>query len=204
MKKQILIKSPLNRFAAVAALVAAGLFMAGCVVTSVYPFYTDKDLVFEPALLGDWTGTDDENPASKEFTRVERLGDQGYCATSFNEAQTNSIIFHLFRLKNQLFLDTCPTNQQVDLIQVHQVSKVMQVSPEFINASLNYKWLEELLKKNPKAIRHTVVNDKFDGDHSERIVLTADTAELQKFILKHLNNTNAWGKPSKSNRPTQR
>ena len=27
-------------------------FLAGCVVTSVYPYYTPKDLLFDPALVG--------------------------------------------------------------------------------------------------------------------------------------------------------
>jgi len=195
-------KPPLCRnFTAFAALLAVGLLLAGCVVTSVYPYYTDKDLVFDPALLGDWKGSDKDTMAFKEFTRVEPLGDKGYRATSFTEEQTNSVICHLFRLKGQLFLDTCPTNQDFNLIPVHQVSKVMRTSPDFEHATMNYKWLEELLKKNPKAIRHTLVDDKVEGTNDTRIVLAADTSELQRFILKHLNNTNAWSEPSKASRP---
>jgi hypothetical protein len=34
-------------------LIPVAALLAGCVVTSVYPFYTQKDLVFEPALVGD-------------------------------------------------------------------------------------------------------------------------------------------------------
>jgi hypothetical protein len=201
MKTQSHQRSGSKPLAAFAMLLVTGLFLAGCVVTSVYPFYTEKDLVFEPSLLGDWAGTDKDPSPIKQFTRVERVGEKGYRATSFNEERTNSVICHLFRLKGQLFLDTCPTNHEVDLIPVHQVSKVTRLSPEFENANLNYKWLEELLKKNPKAIRHTIVNDKFEGTNDTRIVLTADTAELQKFILKYLNNTNAWNESTKASRP---
>jgi len=188
----------------VATLAAAGLFLVGCVVTSVYPFYTEKDLVFDPRLLGDWVGNDEKNAKTNEFTRVERLGDKGYRAIVFTERETNSIICHLFRLNNQLFLDTCPTNHSLDLIPVHQVSKVTQITPDFENAGLNYKWLEALLRENPKAIRHTIVRDEFEGKDEARIVLTADTGELQKFILKHLNNTNAWQEPSQVKRPQSR
>lgn len=186
-------------FAALAAAIA--LVATGCIVTSVYPFYTEKDLVFEPSLLGDWTAdneADEQKPT--ELTRVERHGEKGYRVIAFTDNQTNSIICHLFRLKGQLFLDTCPTNHALDLIPVHQVSKVTQLQPVLESANLRYEWLQELLEKQPKAIRHTVVRDRKDEKDETRIVLTADTAELQKFILKHLNNTNAWQAPGRVKR----
>jgi len=203
MKTRMKLKSRFVHIVAFTAITAGALILTGCVVTSVYPYYAEKDLVFEPTLLGDWVGEEGDDQKSGLFTRVERLGENGYRATTLGGDQTNSVICHLFRLKGQLFLDTCPTNHDFDLIPVHQISKVTKLSPEFENANLNYKWLEELLKKNPKVIRHTLVNDKFEGTNDTRIVLTADTAELQKLVLKHLNNTNAWDKPSKGYRPRQ-
>ena len=58
-------------------------------------------------------------------------------------------------------------------------------------AALNYDWLKELLAKEPKAVRHHAIPT---GDKSEdhRIVLTAETAELQKFIRTHLKTEGAW------------
>lgn len=178
---------------------AVAVLLAGCVVTSVYPYYQAKDLVFEASLLGDWVSADNKDKPG-EFFRVEKLGEKTYCATAFTADQTNSFILHLFRLNRQLFLDTCPTNHSLDHVPVHQISKVMRLQPEIETADLEYKWLAELLGKNPEAIRHVTVRDKEGENKDERIVLTADTAELQKFILKHLNNTNAWKKPDKAMR----
>lgn len=189
----------LQRCAVLAGLGAVGLILAGCVVTSVYPFYTDKDLAFEPSLLGEWVGAD-EAPKPGEFVRVERLGKLGYVATVFTADSTNSVICHLFRLNKQLFLDSCPTNDSLDHIPVHQVSKVTQLQPELETADLKYDWLEALLKQNPKALRHTRVREKADESGDGRIVLTADTAELQKFLRAHLTNTNAWQQPSRVKR----
>ena len=56
---------------------------------------------------------------------------------------------------------------------------------------MNYEWLGKLLTDNPKALRHYVIRDP-ENPNSERLVLTADTAELQKFVLKHLNTPDAW------------
>ena len=180
--------------AAVVALFAVVLFFTGCIVTSIYPYYTEKDLVFDPVLLGNWVevGKTNENP---EYVRIEQAGEKGYRATVFGGDETNSSDLHLFRLQQQWFIDTCPTNRSLDYVPVHQVSKVMQLGPVMETANLNYDWLAKLVKKNPKAIRHMLLPDN-PGDDQPRIVLTADPKELQRFILKYLNDTNAWNEPS--------
>jgi len=180
--------------AAGTALFAVMLLFTGCIVTSIYPYYTEKDLVFDPALLGNWVeaGKTNENP---EYVRIEQAGEKGYRATVFGTDETNSSDLYLFRLKQQLFLDTCPTNRSLDFVPVHQVSKLTQLGPVLETADLNYDWLAAQVKKNPSAIRHMILRDK-PGDESGRIVLTADTKELQRFILKNVNNTNAWSEPS--------
>ena len=172
---------------------AASLFLAGCVVTSVYPFYTEKDLVFDPSLLGEWVDASATNTPN-EFIRISQLGEKGYAVTAVGEKETSCGDFYLFRLKDYLFADKCATNRSLDYLPVHQVSKVQRLDTVVETANLNYDWLSNLIEKNPKAIRHTVVHDK-PGDNG-RIVLTADTKELQRFILKHINNTNAWNETS--------
>jgi hypothetical protein len=177
------------------ALVAACGLLAGCVVTSVYPFFTDKDLVFEPALVGDWVDAGNTNKPS-EYVRIEPVGGKGYLATLFDTKETNSVEVHLFRLNRQLFLDTCSTNRSLDFVPIHQVSKVTQLGPVLETANLNYDWLSKLLEKNPRAVRHMVLREN-PGDEHGRIVLTAETWELQRFILEYLDHTNAWREPSR-------
>ena len=58
---------------------------------------------------------------------------------------------------------------------------------------LDYDWLTKLIEKHPKAIRHIVVPKKLGEDGGGDLVLTADTAELQKFILKHEKTAGAFG-----------
>jgi hypothetical protein len=182
----------MKKFAFVVLAAAAGL-LAGCVVTSIYPYYTEKDLVFDPALIGNWAEAGKTNDSS-EFVRVERVGEKGYRATFFGNGATNSSDVYLFRLKQQLFVDTCPTNRSLDFVPAHQVSKVTQLGPGFVEtANLNYDWFSKLLENNPSAIRHMVLRDG-------RVVLTADTKDLQRFILKNVNNTNAWRNPSRLKR----
>jgi hypothetical protein len=196
MKTRIMNQPPTRIITAVAVLFAAMLFFTGCVVTSIYPYYTDKDLVFDQTVLGDWVDAGATNVPT-EFVRIEQSGARGYRVTAFGSSETNSIEGHLFRLKQQLFLDVCPTNRSLDFVPVHQVSKVIRIEPTMVTAELNYDWLTKLLEKHPGEIRHIVLREKPGDEQGGRIVLTADTKELQRFILKHVNNTNAWNEPSK-------
>ncbi len=63
------------------ACLLAALLLGGCVVTSIYPYYTPKDLAFEPALLGDWQSTE-PNANTNEFWQFEKLEGQAYKLTT--------------------------------------------------------------------------------------------------------------------------
>ncbi|HLX95958.1 MAG TPA: hypothetical protein VKU37_09445 [Verrucomicrobiae bacterium] len=199
MKTRITNHPSARTLTATATAVAAMLLLAGCVVTSIYPYYTEKDLVSDTALPGKWVevGATNQPP---EYVQIESLGEKGYWATIFSAHETNSLEVHLFRLKQQLFLDSFSTNRSLDFVPVHQVSKVMQIGVVLETANLNYDWLAQLLENHPNAIRHLVVHEKPEDEQKGRIVLTADTKELQRFILKYVNNTNAWGEPSRLKR----
>lgn len=183
------------KFLSLTVISVALLFLAGCIVTSVYPYYTDKDLVSEPALLGKWV--DPEQTNSVEYIQIIQRGTNGYWLTDVETNKPECIEIHLFRLKQQLFLDTCPTNRDLDFVPVHQISKVTKLGQTLEMASLNYKWLSELIEKKPGTIRHIVVNEDPNDDSKKRIVLTDDTKNLQRFVLKYLNDTNAWGESSR-------
>lgn len=176
-----------------APVAALALCVGGCVVTSIYPYYTEKDLVFDARLLGNWMEAGHTN--TDEYAKIEQSGAKSYCITTFAAGQTGGSDAHLFRLKQQLFLDTCQTNNSVDYVPVHQIAKVT-LGTEVTAANLNYDWLEKLLKENPREIRHMTLREKHD-DERGRIVLTAETRDLQSFILRHLNDTNAWNEPSR-------
>ena len=63
------------------------------------------------------------------------------------------------------------------LVPAHLFLKVEQIGPVLRIAAMDPEWLKEFLAKNPKAIAHEKLDD--------RIVLTASTADLQKFLLDH-------------------
>lgn len=166
--------------------------MAGCVVTSVYPFYTTKDLVFEPALVAEWAkkGSANESPEHWSFEKIEG---QSYKLTVRDADKQTEFDAHLFKLKDRLFLDTYPRERADHSIPAHYLFRVVRIEPDMELAMLDYDWLKQTIASDPKAIRHTIVPNKQGEEGEGSIVLTADTAELQAFLLKHEKTEGAFG-----------
>jgi hypothetical protein len=108
---------------------------------------------------------------------------------------TNVFQGHAFKLHGEKFLDLSTAQWKEDIqpepVPSHLLVRVGQIAPSWKMANLNYDWLKELVARNPKAIRHIVIKT---GERPEdgRVVLTADTAELQRFVTKHLKTKGAW------------
>lgn len=165
--------------------------LAGCVVESVYPFYTAKDLAFEPALLGRWSDSATKAVEYWEFAKAEGAS---YLLTTVDAHETNAYTTHFFHLQEHQFLDLRTTNyDDMNRLPLHLVVKISQIQPTLKLSVLNYDWLTKLVKKDPKAIRHIVVPENPDDTNTANMIyLTADTKELQKFILRYAGDTNAF------------
>ena len=161
------------------------LIAAGC-VPSLNPLYTEKDVVFDPALAGVWADDD----TAKETWAFEKSGEKGYKLIYTSDGTTGEFEVRLLKLGKMRFLDLHPDGDGLNdlnrndfykahLLPAHTFAKVTQIEPTLQMAFLNPDWLAKLLEKNPGAIRH----EKLD---ESRIVLTASTKELQKFILKYV------------------
>lgn len=180
-----------------AALAVAAACFSGCVVLSVAPFYTEKDLTFDPALLGAWRDVQATNNLwvfEKEDTNVYRL-------TLVDGDNKNLTHARLFKLDGHLFLDM--VTPKVDLkengkqmfpppIPAHTIARVEQITPSLRVALLNFEWLGEYLTNNPAAIRHYMWKEDANEKGKGFPILTAETANLQKFILQHYADKNAW------------
>jgi len=165
--------------------------LAGCVVTSVYPFYTAKDVVFDPALVGAWAEAGSTNAANDHW-RFDRLNQEAYWLTTVENAKTNRYATYRFRLKQHVFLDLRTTNRVDEQLPLHYLLKIEESGSTLQVKVLNFEWLAKLLEKNPKTLRHILVPNEPGNTNNNQLVLTADPPELQKFILKHINDTNTF------------
>jgi hypothetical protein len=164
-----------------AALFFCLVIASGC-VPSFHELYTEKDVVFDPALIGVWTADNE-----KESWDFSKDSDKSYkLVHTDNEKRHAEFSVHLVKLKESRFLDlylTKATDAEFNgwavasLVPAHLFLKVEQIGPVLRMAAMDPDWLKEFLAKNPKAIDHETLDD--------RIVLTASTADLQKFLLEH-------------------
>ena len=169
--------------------------LVGCIVTSVYPFYTAKDVVFDPALVGVWAIAGSTN-AANEHWQFEKAEGQAYKLTVLENEKRTEFDTHLFKLKGRIFLDLYPRERPDNSLPAHYLLKVTRTEPVLEYSLLDYDWLTKLVEKNPQVIRHLVVPNKVGENGGGLVVLTADTAALQKFILKHDKAEGAFSKVS--------
>lgn len=167
--------------------------VSGCVVMSVYPYYTAKDITSDPALIGVWAEPANTN-SNKETWTFEKLDGQTIKFTIIDGGETNQFDAHMFQLGGATFLDCLTLDRKPYSSPNHLLFRVDSVQPQLKMRLLDYDWLTKLIEKHPKVIRHVIVPTagKQSGDEGD-LVLTADTAALQKFILKHLKTEEAWG-----------
>jgi len=167
--------------------------VAAC-VPSVNPFYTEQDVVTDARLAGTWT----------EAGKAERAATWTFTASTNNayavvlkddEGKSGKFAGHLFKLGKELFLDVTPTecnfdDKQAGLLNIamlpgHLLFRVKLADGKFSMAICNPDWIKKFLEKNPAAIAHRVLNDG--------VILTADTAALQKFVRAHLGKDELFG-----------
>ncbi|HUC85371.1 MAG TPA: hypothetical protein VL970_09285 [Candidatus Acidoferrales bacterium] len=171
-----------------AAAVTGLSLMAGCIVLSVYPFYTKRDLLFDPALAGRWADARQSNA----FWQFADLAEKSYLVTTTDEHDTNCFEAHLFQLKQYQFLDLLTTNRGEFEMPMHLISKVARADTNLSLQFMDFGWLAGLLETNPAVLRHIVVPTEPGNTNNNMVYLTADTKDLQKFLLKHAEDTNAF------------
>lgn len=191
------------------AVIGIIFLLSGCTVLSFYPFYTKDVLVRSEKLTGDWTTYDDkEKPIiwkiyfpdsvfieNEDTQWEEKKVPNTYtyllnCYRKNSDEDTVRFKIHLFKIKNQLFLDFMPEDWEIEhdmlafhLMAAHTVAKVA------LDDSLDVTWMEpewfdELIKENKIRIHHEK-NEYYT-------LLTAKSKELVKFISKYASDEVAW------------
>ena len=162
-------------------LITLGL-LGGC-VTSVYPTYSDEDIIFDPALLGAWTNED-----SSEIYLVSQVESRAYSVVIIDEdCERSTLEMHLAQIGGSKFVDISYADRDPDVVslQTHVMSRFEQVGSAVRLRSMDPRWLREYLEENPQAIEHLTTGD-------DEIVITARTPDLQAFQREHEEATDAW------------
>jgi hypothetical protein len=181
-------------------MAAVALGFAGCFVPSVNPLYTEKDLVFDPALAGTWGKADED-----QRWIFARDGDKSYAWTVQEKDSTNVFRAHLLKLGEHRFFDAILVRTTDEAKGLARICVVMRPAHLFFKVeitnsvlrldALDCDWLEKLVKEDPHAVTHEWLHEPDNPPGEDgRVLLTASTAELQSFILKHASDPKAFHK----------
>jgi len=165
------------------------LALTGCIPVALHPFYSEKDLVFDPSLVGVW-GEKESDTNHWAFTKAQ---DQSYDLVITSDGKSARFDAHLLKLGTNLFLDIFPNETSfkesslndvyaIHLVPVHSLARVTEIGRTLNLAFMDPDWLKKTLQQDPGLIRH----EKTSAPH-DQLVLTASTRELQGFVLKYLN-----------------
>lgn len=168
---------------------AIALLLAGC-VQSLHPLFSDKDLLFEPALIGTWAG---EGGNLWTFLKSEK---KAYELVYTEKKTPAKFAARLGRLGKALFLDLRPQMpdmendlQQAHLLSTHTFSRVWIDGDTLRLAMLEHDWLKKMIDQKKLTINHERLGDQ--------ILLTASTRQLKGFVLKYADDNEAFPKPEK-------
>lgn len=164
-------------------LLTAEFISAAC-VGSVQPFYDQKDVYFDRALIGTWIDSE-----KKESWKIRRHGEKEYLIDQTDDAgEITRFVARLFKIGDRSFIDlvdrAAGDSGAKQVLAAHTFVAVKKDRCTARIAYLDPAWLKTLLANNPRAIRHA----NLDGE----IVFTDSTRNLQKFIRKYLASPGAF------------
>jgi len=200
-------------------LLLTGLFFGlvllnGC-LTTLHPIFTEKDLVFDPRLIGNWKKSKDSSTAryrqaksddleelsptlKRNAARIyireeEEKGGQG-------KAKSISYAF-LVKLGKYYYLDFYPadikTNElaneffAVHYVPMHSIYRIkFSGNYSFDIQQLDAGYLENLIRNKQVRLKHEVTDD---GNY----LITAPTSELQQYLIKYSDTPEAYSNDNK-------
>ena len=183
--------------------------LAGSCIPSLFPLYTDKDLVVDDRIVGTWGAGEmgtwvierlDYKPSTDLFSSdwSDSKENSTYklvvIETDGRDTLETEFVMHLLVLGEQHYLNFYPVNYELEhdflawhMVEANNFSKVWIFEDSISLGFFDPAYLEELIEKNRIKISHI--------RHDNGILLTARTRELQKFILKYGDEEDAILEP---------
>lgn len=155
------------------------------------PFYTKKDVVLDPRLVGRWH--DVEEDAGK-CLQIEKCDARSYSVKC--ECNTNEVwVAHLFKLKSRCFLDLQFVEADSSTHPEYMLLRVEEFAPSLKFARLSEKRIGELLDGKPFVLRRWLGLRGGPLRHNASELLAAPTKELRAFLLAHFDDPKLFEKP---------
>ena len=206
-------------------LLFVAYFFTGCFLQSVHPLVKDEDAALVDGLEGSWKEgdkvwtfiNDPRNVPNYDYSKFDIGFDEAdldsvakdledLTASSIylviyedlddeKETEPTLLLGKVINLNNRYFLDLSlfeigsGGRSMVSYHQfpVHTFSRISILKDEMGIEFFKSDWIEDLIRENRVRIKHEKVDDK--------ILVTAGTEELQKFIKKYSDDEDAFDDP---------
>jgi hypothetical protein len=141
--------------------------------------FTEKEVFFDPNLVGIWQPIDSNE--TWEFSKIEDAN--AYKLIVIDDGKTGIFTAGLGKIENNLFLDVFPSDEndsdndlyKQHILGMHSFIWVKQITPTLQIAMVDCEKVSTILEKDPNAVKNIKLGD--------RIVLSADTNDLQDFVI---------------------
>jgi len=187
----------MKRGAKLLAALGLAAMLAGCVQGSLWPLYTDKEVIFDAGLLGKWK---DPDPADTNIWTFTKRDDKAYTLTvewETEEGGKDSQVYaaYLMSLGMYTFLDLYPAPTEAEkaviekygYVGTHDQFLVKREEDTLQTASLDEDWLEEQILEGEVRPRVAAL-----GQGQNAYVLIGRTRELQKWFVYAAANPDAF------------
>jgi len=190
-------------------LIAMLALMAGSCIPSLFPLYTDEDLVTDDRIVGAW---DAGGGGTWIIERLDYRPTSDFFSSDWSETEKNNtyklevieidgedtleteFVMHMLVLGGQHYLNYYPVNYELEhdflawhMVEANNFSKIWVTEDSISLGFFDPSYLEELIDENRIKISHI--------RHDDGILITARTKELQKFVIKYGDEEDAILEP---------
>jgi DNA-binding MarR family transcriptional regulator len=185
------------------------ILISGCLKT-LHPIFTEKDLAYNPGLLGNWK-TESEGKTGRAIItnlameksidlpgNISSISQKGYLISYQDEnGNTNSrYIVFLARIGKHLYFDYYPAENKGEeetdeffkahFIKMHTSYRVnISKDGSFELSQLDESYVTRLIDEKKIRISH-------EKDADDNTVITASTEELQQYLIKYGDEPSAY------------
>jgi hypothetical protein len=170
-------------------VLALAVLLNGCTVRSLNPLYTEKDVAFEPGLLGTWEQDTNEMFAMKWI--CQKAGENAYRIVwrRVDEEPKNAeaeytLEGHLVKLSGHVFLDLEPACDDPFAVPAHVFVKIQLSGDTLRTAILDPLWVNKAADRMTLGLGHLRIGGN--------VVLTAPTNELQDFFAQNAGDESVF------------
>jgi hypothetical protein len=185
------------------------IFLSSC-LTTLHPIFTEKDLAYDPKLIGTWKADSTGNKRRAVITNlstessidlpgnISSIKQEGYLISYQNEHGTTSerYIAFLARIGKHLYFDYYPADKKEDrkldeffgvhFVKMHTSYRVdISKDGSFELTQLDEGYVRKLIDEKKIRISH-------ETDADDNTVITASTKELQQYLLKYGDEPSAY------------